>query len=180
MSRIGKKEIQLPDKVSGQLSDGGMLTITGPLGSLSRPFPAKLRFEQAGGVIKIEPVGSSHQDRSLWGTYGAHLKNMITGVVSGFTKVLLIEGIGYRAAVAGDALTLNIGFSHPVMVPIPPGLKVAVDKNQITVSGLDKEQVGQLAATIRAHKRTDPYKGKGIRYEDEFVRRKVGKKVAAG
>ncbi len=178
MSRVGKQQITLPDKTTHTF-EARRLTITGPLGTVSRLVPTQLDFKFADGVISVTPKGTTPSDRALWGTYGAHLKNMVTGVTTGFKKVLLLEGVGYRVAEAGGTLKFSLGFSHPVELAIPPGLKVTVDKNQITIEGVDREVVGQFAAVIREHKPVEPYKGKGIRYNDEFVRRKAGKKVTA-
>lgn len=178
MSRIGKQAIKLPEKTTCELK-AGSITIAGPLGTLTRSLPPRLTFNFQDGIISVVPKGTATTDRALWGTYGAHLKNMVIGVTSGFKKILLIEGVGYRVAEAGGILKLNLGFSHPVELAIPPGLKVTVDKNQITIEGIDRELVGQFAAVIRDKKRVEPYKGKGLRYHDEVVRRKAGKKVTA-
>lgn len=178
MSRIGKQIIKVPEKTTCEIKEG-LITVTGPLGTLTRSLPARLTFNFQDGIITIVPKGTAPADRSLWGTYGAHLKNMVAGVNVGFKKVLLIEGVGYRVAIGGTTLTLNLGFSHPVELPIPAGLKIAVDKGQITIEGIDRELVGQFSAVVRGKKRVEPYKGKGIRYHDEIIRRKAGKKVIA-
>ena len=132
-----------------------------------------------GKSISVTPVSQSRLARALWGTYAAHVRNMIQGVSQPFIKKLQVEGIGFRAELSGKTLSFMIGFSHPVKVTIPEGLSVAVDKNIITISGADREQVGQFAASVRMLKKPEPYKGKGIRYEGEVVRKKQGKKVTS-
>jgi large subunit ribosomal protein L6 len=175
MSRIGKQEIVIPAKVTVNLTDG-WLTVAGPLGELKRFFKPEIVITIADGKITMVPVKLNKQTRALWGTYGSHLQNMIEGVTKGFTKTLLIEGVGYRYAVAGSKVVLNIGFSHPVEIEIPAGLKVEAVKAEMKISGFDKELVSGFAAKIRSQKIVEPYKGKGIRYTGEFVRRKQGKK----
>ena len=178
MSRLGKQIIILPEKVSVAL-EGGVLTVVGPLGSLTRVWPATIVLKINDRELSLAPVRLTLETNALWGTMASHLKNLISGVTAGYEKKLLIEGVGYRAVVAGDQLTLNLGLSHPVRQTIPAGIKVTVDKGTMTISGINKEQVGQFAAEIRALKKPEPYKGKGIRYELELVRRKEGKKVTA-
>lgn len=178
MSRVGKQLIKIPEKVEVAITDG-ILTVKGPLGTLSRSLPDVIKMTIVDGQVTLKPEYNNVDTRSLWGTYASHLLNMIEGVTKGFGKKLIIEGVGFRAAVSGANMTLNLGLSHPVNLPIPAGIKVAVDKNLISISGFDKELVGQFAATLRAHKEPEPYKGKGIRYENEIVRRKEGKKVVS-
>lgn len=186
MSRLGKKPIALPADVTAAFA-GGVLTIKGPKGELARAFTdavsitllAKEGRAGEGTEIMLAPVSESTYTRALWGTYAAHIYNMITGVTEGFTKKLSIEGVGYRAEIKNDALLLLVGFSYPVSVPIPKGLAVSVEKNVVTVSGIDKDAVGQFAATVRLRKPPEPYKGKGIRYEGEYVLRKQGKRATA-
>jgi large subunit ribosomal protein L6 len=178
MSRIGKKPITIPNQVALSAA-AGVVTVKGPLGTLSRAFKEAITITIGEKEVILAPARETVETRALWGTYASHLDNMITGVTRGYEKRLLIEGVGYRAQLTGANLTLNLGFSHPVVVPVPEGLKVAVDKNVITITGVDKDLVGEFAARIRALKKPEPYKGKGIRYEFEVVRRKEGKKVVA-
>ena len=138
-----------------------------------------IKVTVANGEVTVEPGAKSRLARALWGTYAAHLRNMIAGVNTPFEKRLQVEGIGFRAELAGKNLKLALGFSHPVTVSVPEGVAVSVEKNIISVSGADKESVGQFAAAVRALKKPEPYKGKGIRYEGEVVREKQGKKAAA-
>jgi large subunit ribosomal protein L6 len=179
MSRIGKQLISIPEGVTATL-DKNALTVKGPLGTLTRQFNPTIELVITGSEITLRPKMLNVDTRALWGTYGAHLRNMLEGVKTGFTRKLLIEGIGYKANLVGEKLVFNLGLSHQVEMPIPAGLKVLVDKNvTITISGADKELVGQFAATIHLLKPPEPYKGKGIRYEGEVVRRKEGKKATA-
>ncbi len=182
MSRIGKQPITLPAKVEAAFN-AGVLTIKGPLGELKREFKDKIALKIEGSEITLSPAGRNARENStlnpLWGTYAAHIRNMVTGVTTGFTKELIIEGIGFKAAVQGENVVLELGFSHPVKMAIPTGLKVTVEKGNMTIKGNDLETLGQFAASIRALKPTEPYKGKGIRYVGEHVLRKQGKKTAA-
>lgn len=178
MSRIAKQPITLPIGVTASF-EAGELTIKGPLGALSRRFRADVKIIVTEKEVVVAPAHGSILANALSGTYASHIRNMIEGVTKGFEKKLLIEGVGYRYAVTGDKIRLDIGFSHPVEILIPVGLKVAVEKNQMTINGFDKELVGGFSAKIRALKKTEPYKGKGIRYHDEIVRRKQGKKAGA-
>src|SRR3989338_8855181 len=179
MSRVGKQTIVIPDKVPVGL-EAERVVVLGPKGELARVWPRALELTVAAGAAKVDLKNENQMDelRALWGTSAAHLKNMIKGVTVGFEKRLLIEGIGYKAAVTTETVTLNVGFSHPVVWPIPRGLKVVLDKNLLTISGADCELVGQFAATLRAVRPPDPYKEKGLRYIDERVIRKQGKKAA--
>lgn len=178
MSRVGKKTITLPSGVEFQEADG-LVTIKGPLGTLTRQFPRTIKVAQIEAGVSVSPLRESGELKAMWGTAGAHLRNMVEGVTKGFTKQLILEGIGYKATLAGDSLNLDLGFSHQIKMKIPAGVKVMVEKANITVSGFDKEVVGQFAAVLRALKPVEPYKGKGMRYADELVRRKQGKKTAA-
>jgi len=178
MSRVGKQIIELPEKVEYN-RQGNVVTIKGPLGILSREFNPQIEIVKEGNVITLKPIKLNVDTNALWGTVGAHLRNMILGVTKGYEKKLVIEGVGYRAALTGDKLTFNLGLSHPVILPLPAGIKVAVDKGNLTVNGIDKDLVGQFAADIRDLKKPEPYKGKGIHYEGEVIRRKEGKKVTA-
>ncbi len=178
MSRIGKKLITLPAKVEVTL-DKGLLTVKGPLGTLSRHFADDITITITGAEITLLPAKENVYTRALWGTYASHILNMIEGVTKGYEKKLTIEGVGYKVNAQGNKLVLEIGLSHPVEVLIPEGIKAVIEKNNFAFSGIDKEQVGEFAARIRAYKKTEPYKGKGIRYVGEVVRRKQGKKSVA-
>ncbi len=177
MSRIGKKEIKLPEKTSAKI-DGNTLTVTGPLGSLSREFKGDISIKVSDGMVTAAPEKSASDEAALWGTTTSHIVNMVSGVNKPYEKKLLIEGIGFKAEVKADKIVMNLGFSHQVTVLIPKDLKVVIEKNIITVSGIDKEKVGQFVANVRALKKPEPYKGKGIMYVGEVIRRKQGKKAA--
>jgi len=176
MSRLGKRPISIPEKTEITNREG-VITVKGPLGEISRNFKKEIAITIADKEVSLAPtsegVGSAF---ALWGTYVAHLKNMISGVNKKFERKLIIEGIGYRAELAGEKINFSLGFSHKITLSIPKGLSVSVDKNIITISGIDKELLGQFAAKIRDLKKPEPYKGKGIRYENEVIRRKEGKK----
>lgn len=176
MSRIAKKPIRIPGAVSVAV-EKGEISVKGPRGELRRRVHPDVAVTVAGDEVTVTPHHESIRTRALWGTTAAHLKNMLAGVVVPFTKKLLIEGVGFRWEVTGGTLKLALGFSHPVVVPIPQGIEVKIEKSVLTVSGIDKEQVTQFAANIRALKKPEPYKGKGIRYEGEVIRRKQGKKT---
>jgi len=177
MSRIAKKPIEIPEKTEATYS-GGVVTVKGPLGTLSKTIRPHINVAIENNAITLTPTNEGLQARALWGTYASHIKNMIAGVNKPYEKKLIVDGIGYKADVKGTNLVLALGFSHPVNVPIPVDLKVTVEKNVITVSGIDCEKVGQFAAVVRALKKPEPYLGKGIRYGDEVIRRKQGKKAA--
>lgn len=177
MSRIAKKPIALPPKTEAMYS-GGVITIKGPLGELKKNFRDDVAVSIENNTITLTPTRNTLQAKALWGTYASHIKNMIAGVNKAYEKKLIIEGIGYKADVKGTTLAMALGFSHPVNVPIPSDLKVTTDKTGITVTGIDCEKVGQFAAVVRALKKPEPYLGKGIRYSDEIIRRKQGKKAA--
>jgi len=177
MSRLGKQPLTFPSGVDVAL-EKGILTLKGPKGALSRQFTADVAFTLSDKTLTLAPAKETKLARSLWGTYAAHVRNMLRGVTEGFTKVLQIEGVGYRAEVKGSTLVMALGFSHPVVLPIPEGISVTVEKGVVTISGMDKDRVGQFAADIRAQKKPEPYKGKGIRYAGEFIIRKQGKKAA--
>ena len=177
MSRIGKKPIIIPEQVEVKI-DGGRVTVKGPKGQLTQELHPLVKVVQAGGELKVEVKKPEDKlQASLWGLFRTLIGNLVEGVTKGFSKQLEINGIGFKAQVQGDKLVLNVGFSHPVEYRIPEGMQMAVDKNVITVSGIDKQQVGQVAAEIRAIKKPEPYKGKGIKYLDEVIRRKAGKVV---
>jgi len=179
MSRIGKQQIEIPTKTEVKVSDNEV-HVKGPLGELSRVFrPADVSVSVSENAVLVKPKRETKISRSLWGTYASHIKNMISGVNEPFVKKLIVEGVGYRVEVSGSNLVLSVGYSHPVSVKIPEGVSVAVEKNVITVSGPNKEVVGEFAANVRSKKKPEPYKGKGIRYDDEVVRRKQGKRAVA-
>ncbi|MBI5004577.1 MAG: 50S ribosomal protein L6 [Candidatus Lloydbacteria bacterium] len=176
MSRVGKQILTIPEKTTAVIS-GGVVTVKGPKGETSKRFADTVKVAIEGNKITATPTNNSMQAKMMWGTAMAHIKNMLSGVNHPFTKKLLIEGVGFRAELAGKDLKLALGFSHPVLIRIPDGVAVSVEKGVISISGIDKEIVGQFAATIRSHKKPEPYKGKGIRYENEVIRRKQGKKT---
>lgn len=175
MSRIGKKIITIPEKTTVTVA-GEQVTVKGPLGELTRQFRPDITIKIDNGAITLAPVRNSLDLQALWGTYSSHIQNMITGVNKAFEKKLVVEGIGYKSDVKGKDLNLSLGFSHPVKVEIPSTLKVTAEKNVITITGLNSEEVGQFASKVRALKKPEPYKGKGIRYDKEVIRRKQGKK----
>jgi large subunit ribosomal protein L6 len=177
MSRTGKLPIKIPAGTDVSIAPGELI-VKGKGGTLKRALHPAISIAVQNGEALVTPANNTRMARALWGTYAAHLRNMIAGVNTPFVKKLQVEGIGYRAELTGKQLKLSVGFSHPVMVAVPEGLTVAVEKNIISVSGSDKESVGEFAASVRAVKKPEPYKGKGIRYEGEVVRQKAGKKVA--
>lgn len=175
MSRIGKQIISIPEKTEVMQHDG-VVSVKGPLGELSRPFNNEIVITISEKEVTLAPKEGSITSQALWGTYAAHIKNMIAGVNKKFEKKLIVEGIGYRAEVSGDKVVFSLGFSHKITVLVPKGISIAIDKTNITIAGIDKELVGYFAASIRDLKKPEPYKGKGIRYEKEVIRRKEGKK----
>lgn len=179
MSRIGKQSIQVPDGVETKV-ENGRIYVKGPKGELSFGLDSRLEIESKGSELTVSPKRKTGDWKAQWGLTRVLIANMVEGVTKGFKKRLEIHGVGYRARIEGEGLTLELGFSHPVIYPMPSGIDFSVEKNVITVSGIDKQQVGQVAAGIRAKRKPEPYKGKGIRYEGEVVRRKAGKKAAAG
>lgn len=177
MSRLSKQPIELPTGVTATI-EGEMITVSGPKGKLSRTFKKDISIVLENNAFVVSGTGADVFLRSLIGTYASHLKNMIEGVTTGYTKKLILEGVGFKSNVAGTSLDLALGFSHPVKLPIPAGLTVTADKNIITIIGSDKESVGQFSAYVRSLKKPEPYKGKGFRYDGEVIRRKQGKKSA--
>ncbi len=175
MSRIGKMPIAVPAGVTVDIAENNKVTVKGPKGTLERTLPAVVTIKQEDGELKVERPNDEKEVRALHGLTRALLNNMVVGVTDGFKKVLEINGVGYRAAKQGKTLTLNLGYSHPVEMDDPDGIETKVVDNKIEVEGIDKEKVGQYAAIIRDKKRPEPYKGKGIKYSDEVIRRKVGK-----
>lgn len=180
MSRTGKKEIPIPDKVKIKLT-GQKVDVEGPLGKLSREVHPAIKVVQKDKVLELQRGDDEPQTRALHGLSRALVANMVHGVSEGFTRELDITGVGYRAEVKGNDLNLTLGFSHPVLFPIPTGIKIAVDKQtHLVIKGQDRELVGQVASDIRDLRPPEPYKGKGIRYSDEVIRRKAGKTAAGG
>jgi large subunit ribosomal protein L6 len=176
MSRIGKHPVTVPSGVQAQLA-GRTLTVKGGLGTLSLMVSNDVSAQISDGTITIAPANDTKQARAMWGTTRALVNNMVTGVSNGFSVGLEINGVGYRAAVQGSMLNLQLGYSHDINFPIPADVKIACERpTVITVGGADRQRVGQVAAEIRAFRPPEPYKGKGIRYAGEIVRRKEGKK----
>lgn len=176
MSRLGKKPIEIPEKTEVTVN-GNSVLVKGPLGQLTVDMVDGFDVKNENKEISLIPKKKDIKHNSLWGTYSSLIKSAISGVNEEFEKRLIIEGVGFRAAVQGNKVVLNVGFSHPVELEIPEGLKVEIEKDKISVKGIDKQKVGHFAAVIRSKKVPEPYKGKGIRYEDEIVRRKEGKKT---
>jgi large subunit ribosomal protein L6 len=176
MSRIGKHPVAIPQGVEVQLS-GQTLTVKGRLGALTTTVSGEVAAKVENGAVTITPGSETKRARALWGTTRALVNNMVTGVANGFTRNLEINGVGYRAAVQGKNLTLQLGYSHDIHYPNPPDVRIACERpTAIAVTGADKQRVGQVAAEIRGFRPPEPYKGKGIKYADETVRRKEGKK----
>ena len=177
MSRIGKRPIELPTSVNVAISPG-RVQVNGPLGELSQVVPGRMKIEQREGEIVVERPTERGDDRALHGLTRTLVANMVEGVTKGFEKRLELQGVGYRAALRGESLELSVGYSHPVTIEPRQGVAFEVPvPTQIVVKGIDKQAVGQLAAEIRKVRPPEPYKGKGIRYEGEYVRRKVGKRA---
>jgi large subunit ribosomal protein L6 len=176
MSRIGKKPVAIPAGVTARL-DGQSIAVKGAKGELKFTAPDEVRVSVDGGMIHVAPHGEDKRARAMWGTARARIQNLVAGVTKGFEKKLEISGVGYKAAVAGKNLQLSLGYSHDVVFAIPAGVTIATPKpTEITIAGIDKRQVGQVAAEIRAFRGPEPYKGKGVKYADEFIFRKEGKK----
>jgi len=176
MSKIGRRPIQIPEGVTAKL-DGGNVTAVGPLGTLNCAIPSQIKVDIEENTISVSRKADDKLSKSMHGTIRALIANALTGVSSGFEKQLEIIGVAYRAAIENNILTLKVGFSHEVEKAIPEGLTVEVKKNIISIKGIDKQKVGQTAAEIRAIKKPEPYKGKGIKYVGEKINRKVGKAV---
>lgn len=174
MSRIGKKLIHFPENINIEYIDNSF-ACNGPLGKLELEIPDKIRLKIEDSTISVSRATNDKEIRALHGTFRQLISNIIEGVLKGFEKTLEIVGVGYRVALEGSEIVIHIGFSHPVRVKVPEDLKVKVEKNKITISGIDKQRVGQFAAEIRSIKKPEPYKGKGIRYSDEKIRLKAGK-----
>ena len=175
MSRIGRMPIAIQAGVTVELAENNQVTVKGPKGTLSRVLPSEMEIKVEGSEVTVTRPNDLKKMKSLHGLTRTLIHNMVVGVTDGFTKELEVNGVGYRASKAGKKLTLNLGYSHPVEMEDPEGLESTVDGNKIIIKGIDKEKVGQYAAEIRDKRRPEPYKGKGIKYADEVIRRKVGK-----
>ena len=176
MSRIGRMPIAIPDGVTVTIAENNQVTVKGPKGTLERVLPAEMDIKQEGSEIIVTRPNDLKKMKSLHGLTRTLINNMVVGVTEGYTKELEVNGVGYRASKSGNKLTLNLGYSHPVEMIDPEGVETVLEgQNKITVKGIDKEKVGQYAAEIRDKRRPEPYKGKGIKYADEVIRRKVGK-----
>ena len=176
MSRIGKKPVAIPAGVTAKL-DGQLIAVKGAKGELNFTVPDEVAVTLEGNVVHVTPHHQDKRSRAMWGTARARVQNLVVGVTQGFEKKLEINGVGYKAAVAGKNLQLSLGYSHDVVFPIPEGITITVPKpTEITIVGNDSQRVGQVAAEIRSYRPPEPYKGKGVKYADEFIFRKEGKK----
>ena len=178
MSRIGKQTISVPAGTTVTVADG-VVAVAGKGGELRKRIHKDVAITVDGDTVTVTPNNETPLALALWGTFSSHVQNMVTGVNEPFVKKLLVEGVGYKVDLTGSTLKLSVGFSHPVLVTVPEGVEVIVEKNEITIKGASKEAVGQFAADVRAIKKPEPYKGKGIRYSDEIVKRKEGKRAGA-
>ncbi|MDO8518060.1 MAG: 50S ribosomal protein L6 [bacterium] len=177
MSRLAKRPITIPALAELKVLDG-TISVKGPKGTLQKSSHRLISIDVGEGGVQVATKASTIEARALLGTYASHVRNMLHGVTTGYSKKLIVEGVGFKWEVVGDKLNLSLGFSHPVVMPIPAGLAVRAERNTLTIDGFDKELVGQFAANVRARKVPEPYKGKGIRYDSEVIRRKQGKKAA--
>ncbi|NIJ19479.1 large subunit ribosomal protein L6 [Sphingomonas naasensis] len=176
MSRIGKKPVSVPAGVTASI-DGGVLNVKGPKGALSLNLRDEISYTLEDGGILVKPANETKAARAFWGMQRTLVQNLVTGVTEGFTKKLLITGVGYRAASQGKVLKLQLGYSHDVNIDVPEGIEIKTpDQTTVEISGIDKQKVGQIAAEIRRWRKPEPYKGKGIKYDGEFIFRKEGKK----
>jgi large subunit ribosomal protein L6 len=176
MSRIGKRPVSIPSGVTADIADG-TLSVKGPKGTLTIGLADEVTYKVEDGGISVQPANDSKAARAFWGMQRTMVQNLITGVTTGFTKKLIINGVGYRAAAQGKVLNLKLGYSHDVNIDVPEGLEVKTpDNTTVEISGADKQKVGQLAAEVRRWRKPEPYKGKGIKYDGEFIFRKEGKK----
>ena len=176
MSRVGSSAITIPADVTLS-NDGGKIVVKGKNGELSASLHSDVELSVADNVATLKPARDTRQAKALWGTMRSNLNNMVVGVTEGFTRKLEINGVGYRAAMQGNKLVLSLGFSHPVEMEVPAGLKVAVENNtSVTITGADKQLLGQFASEVRAKRPPEPFKGKGVKYADEYIVRKEGKK----
>ena len=179
MSRVGKQQLVIPANTEVTY-EGGILRVKGPLGTLEKALRevVTINIDKENNLVTFEQKGDDSFARAIWGTHASHVKNMIAGVNTPYVKKLILEGVGFKSEVKGTDLHLALGFSHPVVIAIPEGLTVTAEKNNITITGINKEVVGEFAASVRAKKKPEPYKGKGFRYDNEVIRRKAGKKTA--
>lgn len=178
MSRVGKQTIEIPQGVTIEVKDG-VVSVKGPKGQLTRALSKKVQVNIENNIATVSVANENDkEERSLWGTFSSHIQNMVEGVTEGFKKQLEINGVGYRVALQGSDLKIEVGYSHPVIYKVPEGLTASVEKNLITLEGSDKELLGNTAAQIRKIRKPEPYKGKGIKYIDEVIRRKEGKTAA--
>lgn len=176
MSRIGKRAVAIPSGVTADISEG-LLSVKGPKGTLVLPLASEVTYAIEDGAISVKPVSETKRARSFWGMQRTLVQNLITGVTEGYTKVLEITGVGYRAQAQGKTLKLQLGFSHDVDFAVPEGIEIKTpDNTTVEISGIDKQKVGQVAAEIRRWRKPEPYKGKGIKYRGEYIFRKEGKK----
>ena len=176
MSRTGKKAITVPNGVTANIGDG-QLSVKGPKGTLSMPLADEIHYEIGDGQIAVKPANDTKRARAFWGMQRTLVQNLVTGVTEGFSKKLLITGVGYLAIAQGKTLKLQLGFSHDVNYPVPEGIEIKTpDQTTVEISGIDKQKVGQVAAEIRRWRKPEPYKGKGIKYRGEYIFRKEGKK----
>jgi large subunit ribosomal protein L6 len=183
MSRIGKQPVAIPQGVTITKADDGTITVKGPKGELTYKPNQLVTVEIKDETVIVTREGEDREKRAMHGLVRSLLQNMVTGVTEGYTKRLEINGVGYRALAQGKKLTLNLGFSHPVEYMSPEGIEIKMDeekKNIIIITGIDKQKVGQVASEIRSYRPPEPYKGKGIKYQDEYIRRKAGKTAAKG
>lgn len=176
MSRIGKKAVTVPSGVTANI-DGRVLSVKGPKGTLTMPLADDIRYEVVDDGISVQPANDTKRARAFWGMQRTLVQNLVTGVTEGFSKKLLISGVGYRANAQGKKLKLQLGYSHDVDMDVPEGIEIKTpDQTTVEISGIDKQKVGQMAAEIRRWRKPEPYKGKGIKYDGEFIFRKEGKK----
>ena len=176
MSRIGKKPVTIPSGVTATI-EGGQLSVKGPKGTLAMPLRDEISYTLEEGAISVKPGNATKSARAFWGMQRTLVQNLVTGVTEGFSKKLLITGVGYRANAQGKTLKLQLGYSHDVDFPVPEGIEIkSPDNTTVEISGIDKQKVGQVAAEIRRWRKPEPYKGKGIKYDGEFIFRKEGKK----
>ncbi len=176
MSRLGKLPVALPDKVEVKIGNGSV-SVKGPKGELKTVITGDVNVTLDDGGVWVKPANDTKRARAMWGTVRANINNLVKGVTEGYTRVLEINGVGYRSSVAGNVLTLSLGFSHEVKYVMPEGVTCSVEKQTVvTLSGADKQKVGQVASEIRALRKPEPYKGKGVKYAEETIRRKEGKK----
>ena len=176
MSRIGKKPVEIPANTEVTISEG-TITVKGPLGELKKDIHPFVEAKVEDGKVTVSPKNDTRLAKALWGTFASHVGNMVDGVNKEYSKKLILDGVGFKMAVTGKDLTLNVGFSHQVIMPIPEGITATIEKIELTIAGIDKDVVGQFAANVRAKKKPEPYKGKGFHYDDEVIIRKQGKKA---